>query len=97
MDRVYFPRVSNCSSCCPVSTLYTWIFPAFEPEMIFCPSGENATVQHSIGPFSIVRIFCPVKTSHTWMLESKELETSPEKINHANNYNVVLVDLISQI
>ena len=76
MERTNFPLVSICCSFCPVSVSKKWTFPFCAPEIMCLPSGENATVQDSIGPLSILRILSPLCKSHRWIVESRELETA---------------------
>ena len=79
MLRVNFPRVSNDLSCLPESAVNILIFPEWLPEMMYLSSGENATVQTSAGPVSILFKRSPVNASQTLTLESKELLTITEK------------------
>ena len=78
--RINFPPlVSKTWSSLPVSTLKTWIFPAWLPETIVLSSGEKTIVQISTGPTSTVESFSPDSKSHTLKLESKELDAHSEK------------------
>lgn len=74
MLNVNLPLVSYERSAFAVSTLYTVILPACEPDIMYLSSGLKATVHKSTGPTSIVDFFSPVSKSHTLILESKELD-----------------------
>lgn len=64
--------------------------------MICLESGLKATVQASKGPFSILRIFSPLSTSHKWIAESNELDTTSVtasrhfKSIHNSSSNIIL-------
>lgn len=74
MLRVNFPLVSSVCSFFNDSTPKIFIFPALDPEMMSLSSGENAIVQTSTGPDDMLPMLAPVSKSHSFIVESKELD-----------------------
>lgn len=72
MLSVNFPLVSSVCSKLP-SIPYMKILPEWLPVITCFESGEKATVQMSTGPASIVQNFLPFATSHSLIVESRQL------------------------
>jgi len=61
---------------------YILILPPWLPDMMNLSSGENATVQISTGPTSMLPIFSPEIKSHSRRQESNELEAHAVKYKY---------------